>query len=183
MNYTKSTVASLVILISSAGAFAAEMNAGTIHFTGQIIEPSCTIEGDDGTDTTVPLGTYPKSVFTEVGKETDLMDFAITLADCPLKSDGLPSVQLTFNGQTALTGSKTLLDVSKITTDGAAAAKGIGIAVSPAGMPPNLLPLTAARSRCISPCQRLKTTSSMQTSRRGINRFPLPWSRVQPMPI
>lgn len=133
MNYTKSTVASLVILITSAGAFAAEMNAGTIHFTGQIIEPSCTIEGDDGTDTTVPLGTYPKSVFTEVGKETDLMDFAITLADCPLKSDGLPSVQLTFNGQTALTGSKTLLDVSKITTDGAAAAKGIGIAVSPAG--------------------------------------------------
>ncbi|MCM7591487.1 type 1 fimbrial protein [Enterobacter chuandaensis] len=133
MDFKKNIIAGVVLATVSMGTFAAEMNAGIIHFTGQIIEPSCTIEGDDGTDSTVPLGTYPKSVFTEVGKETDLMDFTITLANCPLKSDGLPAVQLTFNGQTSLTGSTTLLDVSKITTEGEKAATGIGIAVSPAG--------------------------------------------------
>ncbi|AMJ70259.1 fimbrial protein [Enterobacter cloacae] len=133
MDFKNNIIAGVVLATISMGTFAAEMNAGTIHFTGQIIEPSCTIEGDNGTDSTVPLGTYPKSVFTEVGKETDLMDFTITLANCPLKSDGLPAVQLTFNGQTTLTGSTTLLDVSKITTEGEKAATGIGIAVSPAG--------------------------------------------------
>ncbi|WOJ22863.1 fimbrial protein [Citrobacter koseri] len=107
------------------------MNAGTIHFTGQIIEPSCEIQGDDGTNSTVPLGTYPTSLFSTPGTESTLAPFSIVLVDCPLKSDGLPAVQLTFNGTTALTGSSTLLDVSKITTAGDTAATGVGIAVSP----------------------------------------------------
>ncbi|MNP11786.1 Fimbrial protein [compost metagenome] len=59
------------------------------------------------------------------------MPFSITLTGCPLKSDGLPSVQLTFNGTTTLTASKTLLDVSTITTAGDTAATGVGIAVTP----------------------------------------------------
>lgn len=132
MKLTKTAVASFILSFASVSAFAAEMNAGTIHFTGQIIEPSCTIDGDNGTDSTVPLGTYPNTLFTYVGKESDLIPFTITLSECPVKSDGLPSVQLTFNASTALTGSTTLMDVSKITTDGETAATGIGIAVSPA---------------------------------------------------
>ncbi len=133
MSITKSTLVGIISGLISVHTFAAEMNAGTIHFTGQIIEPSCTIKGDDGTDSTVPLGTYTTSFFTDnVGKESTLTPFTISLADCPLKSDGLPSVQLTFNGAMDLTGSTTLLDVSKITTDGDTAATGVGIAVSPA---------------------------------------------------
>ena len=133
MNVTKKAIASVILALSSTSVFASEMNAGTIHFTGQIIEPSCTIVGDNGTDSTVPLGTYPKSLFTDIGTESTLMPFSVTLADCPLKSDGLPSVQLTFNGPTTLTTSTTLLDVSKITTDGDTAATGVGIAISPDG--------------------------------------------------
>ena len=133
MNVTKKAIASVILALSSNSIFASEMNAGTIHFTGQIIEPSCTIVGDNGTDSTVPLGTYPKSLFTDIGTESTLMPFSVTLADCPLKSDGLPSVQLTFNGPTTLTTSTTLLDVSKITTDGDTAATGVGIAISPDG--------------------------------------------------
>lgn len=133
MNVTKKAIASVILALSSTSVFASEMNAGTIHFTGQIIEPSCTIVGENGTDSTVPLGTYPKSLFTDIGTESTLMPFSVTLADCPLKSDGLPSVQLTFNGPTTLTTSTTLLDVSKITTDGDTAATGVGIAISPDG--------------------------------------------------
>ncbi|MCU3989167.1 fimbrial protein [Enterobacter mori] len=147
MDLKNNIFASIALAAVSMNSFAAEMNAGTIHFTGEIIEPSCTIEGDNGTDSTIPLGTYPKSVFTEVGKETTYMPFTITLANCPLKSDGLPAVQLTFNGPTTLTGTNTLLDVSKITTTGDTAATGIGVAVSPAGKDDQLITMDGAEGQ------------------------------------
>lgn len=131
MNARGHIISGALLALASTRTFAAELNAGTIHFTGQIIEPSCEIQGDDGTNSTVPLGTYPTSLFSTPGTESTLAPFSIVLVDCPLKSDGLPAVQLTFNGTTALTGSSTLLDVSKITTAGDTAATGVGIAVSP----------------------------------------------------
>ncbi len=100
MDFKKNIIAGLALATLSMNGFAGEMNAGTIHFTGEIIESSCTIQGDDGTDSTIPLGTYPTSLFTTVGKETALKEFSITLANCPLTSAGLPAVQLTFNGPT-----------------------------------------------------------------------------------
>lgn len=147
MDLKNNIFAGIALAAVSMNSFAAEMNAGTIHFTGEIVEPSCTIEGDNGTDSTIPLGTYPKSVFTEVGKETTYMPFTITLANCPLKSDGLPAVQLTFNGPTTLTGTNTLLDVSKITTTGDTAATGIGVAVSPAGKNDQLITMDGAEGQ------------------------------------
>lgn len=112
---------------------AAENNAGTIHFTGEIIEPSCVIVGDSGTEYTVPLGSFPTSLFATIGKESDLVPVVITLKDCPMSSDGLAQVQLTFTGTTDLTESLSLLDVSKVSTSGTTAATGIGIALSPEG--------------------------------------------------
>lgn len=147
MDFRKNIIAGLALATVSMNGFAAEMNAGTIHFTGEIIEPSCTIQGDNGTDSTIPLGTYPKSLFTDIGTETTLMPFTITLANCPLKSDGLPAVQLTFNGPTTLTQTNTLLDVSKITTTGDTAATGIGVAVSPAGKDDQLITMDGAEGQ------------------------------------
>ncbi|HDR2622513.1 TPA: type 1 fimbrial protein [Enterobacter chuandaensis] len=147
MQFRKNIIMGLALATLSMNGFAAEMNAGTIHFTGEIIEPSCTIQGDNGTDSTIPLGTYPKSLFTDVGTETTLMPFTITLANCPLKSDGLPAVQLTFNGPTTLTQTNNLLDVSKITTTGDTAATGIGVAVSPAGKNDQLITMDGAEGQ------------------------------------
>ncbi|MEG0055267.1 fimbrial protein [Hafnia sp.] len=122
-------------ILSSATVFAAEDNAGKIHFTGEIIEPSCVIIGDGGTNEyKIPLGTYPTSFFSSIGTESDLVPVGIILEDCPLRSDGLPNIQLTFTGPFALTNSNTLLDVSKITTNGATAATGVGIALSPSSL-------------------------------------------------
>ncbi|BCP70664.1 fimbrial protein [Enterobacter asburiae] len=147
MDFKKNIIAGLALATLSMNGFAAEMNAGTIHFTGEIIESSCTIQGADGTDSTIPLGTYPTSLFNTVGKETALTEFSITLANCPLTSAGLPAVQLTFNGPTTLTKTKTLLDVSKITTTGETAATGIGIAVSPAGKDDKLITMDGAEGQ------------------------------------
>ncbi|EML2063635.1 type 1 fimbrial protein [Enterobacter asburiae] len=147
MDLKKNIIAGLVLATLSLNGFAAELNAGTIHFTGEIIESSCTIQGDNGADSTIPLGTYPISLFTAVGTETSLTPFSITLANCPLKSDGLPAVQLTFNGPTTLTGSKTMLDVSKITTTGETAATGIGVAVSPSGKDDQFITMDGAEGQ------------------------------------
>ncbi|MCE1397789.1 fimbrial protein [Enterobacter chuandaensis] len=147
MDFKRNIFAGVTLAVISMGSFAAEMNAGTIHFTGEIIEPSCTIQGDSGTDSTIPLGTYPVSLFTEVGKETTLTPFSIILANCPLKSDGLPAVQLTFNGPTTLTKTNTLLDVSKITSTGDTAATGIGVAVSPVGSDAQLITMDGSEEQ------------------------------------
>ncbi|HDC4521192.1 fimbrial protein [Enterobacter kobei] len=147
MDFKNNFMAGAVLAAISMGSFAAEMNAGTVHFTGEIIEPSCTIQGDSGTDSSVPLGTYPKSLFKAVGTESSLTPFSITLANCPVKSDGLPAVQLTFNGTTTLTNTSTLLDVSKITTTGETAATGIGVAVSPAGKDTQLITMDGAEGQ------------------------------------
>lgn len=139
MKINKSIVALAFLATFSINAHSADTGAGTIHFTGEIIEPSCTIDGDSGNELNIPLGTWPTSLFSTVGAESDLIDVDIKLVDCPVTSDGLSAVQLTFNGTTALTGSNTLLDVSQISTSGDKAATGIGIALSPAGKPTQLL--------------------------------------------
>ncbi|KUQ63612.1 fimbrial protein [Enterobacter bugandensis] len=163
MDFKKHILAGTALAAISMGSFATEMNAGTVHFTGEIIEPSCTIEGDSGTDSTVPLGTYPKSYFTEVGMETALTPFSIVLANCPLKSDGLPAVQLTFNGPTTLTGTNNLLDVSKITTTGDTAATGIGVAVSLSGNDSQLITMDGAEEQVYIELAT-KTTDTIQAN-------------------
>lgn len=130
MRNTKNMFCAALLALCSAPALASEMNAGVIHFTGEIIEPSCEISGDDGHDSTVPLGTYPTSLFAKTGDESPLVPFSIALVDCPVTTDGLPMVQLTFTAPVTLTGTPTLMDVSKKTTTGETAATGVGIAVS-----------------------------------------------------
>ncbi|MFW0767025.1 fimbrial protein [Trabulsiella odontotermitis] len=148
MDPKKSLLLGTLLLLTSSKLLAAEMSAGTIHFTGEIIEPSCEITGDGGTsDLNIPLGTYPSSYFDVVGKETTLMPVRFMLDNCPLKSDGLPAIQLTFTGTSDLTGDVTLLDVSQITTAGDAAATGVGIAVSPEGDDTNLLHLDGSEGQ------------------------------------
>ncbi|EAQ8938983.1 type 1 fimbrial protein [Salmonella enterica] len=136
MSMKRNILSGALLALISTGALAEELNAGTVHFTGEIITPSCAME-----DMTVPLGTHPTTYFDEVGTETQLVPFTIELTGCPLSSVGLPNVQLTFNGDSELTGDTTLLDVSKVSTAGDTAATGVGIAVSLADNSSILLPM------------------------------------------
>ncbi len=162
MKLTSTLLAGTFFAMASSSVLAAEMNAGTIHFTGLIIEPSCTIVGDNGTDSTVPLGTFPTSLFSKTGDESPLVPFSITLADCPVQSDGLPSVQLTFNGTTDLTKSTSLLDVSKLSTDGDTAATGVGIAISPDGKDSTLITFDGAEEQIYIPLSTKSTNTIKQ---------------------
>lgn len=131
-----------LIAVASFGTFAAEMNAGTIHFTGEIIDPSCEIAGAPGHDITVPLGTYPASLFTAVNVESTSTLFRISLEDCPLSSVGLPQVQLTFTGTTTVTAATNLLDVTGGATN-------VGIAISKLATPTTLLELNGAEDQVL----------------------------------
>lgn len=151
MKMKKGVVFLALLSAYSFNVSGAEMDAGTIHFTGEIIEPSCIIDGENGNESTIPLGTWPTSLFTTVGTETDLVDVDIKLIDCPVTTEGLTSVQLTFNGPTVLTKSNTLLDVSQITTAGEAAATGVGIALSPINSPTTLLAFDGSEGQVYIP--------------------------------
>jgi type 1 fimbrial protein len=129
MTYKKYIPAALLVALSMP-VFADEMNAGTVHFTGEIIEPSCVIDGNDGTDNNIPLGTYPTSLFAAPGDESSLIPFTIALSECPVQTTGLTSIQLTFEGTTVASSDANLLAVSAITTAGSSAATNIGVAVS-----------------------------------------------------
>jgi len=141
----------ILTMATTSSAFADEANAGEIHFTGELIEPSCVIEGDTGTDSTVPLGTYPTSLFNASGEGTEspLKPFTIVLKNCPVATTGLPHLQLTFQGTHSLTGSTSLLDASPITAASEypggsnPAATGVGLTVSPARVYPILLTMDA----------------------------------------
>ncbi|EPQ0970791.1 fimbrial protein [Citrobacter farmeri] len=132
----------LMAMSTSTAVAAPENNAGTIHFTGQIIEPSCVIVGDEGTTYNVPLGTYPTSYFKAVGTETDAAPVTISLKDCPVKSDGLAAIQLTFSG-TTIAGSTDKLAVSE--------AGGVGIVLSEAGHDETLIKFDASSNQVFIP--------------------------------
>lgn len=149
MNQKKKHLALIMfsLMFSSYNAVADGMNAGTVHFTGEIIEPSCVIDGNDGKDNNVPLGTYPTSLFAAVGDQSTLQPFDISLKDCPVQTDGLSSVQLTFEGATVASSNSELLTVSAITTQGTTAATNVGIAVSLQATPTKLLTLDGSEDQ------------------------------------
>lgn len=140
----------LLLAVSTSTAVAApEDNAGTIHFTGEIIEPSCVIVGDTGTTYNIPLGTYPTSYFNTVGKETDPVPVVISLKNCPVKSNGLANVQLTFTGPTA--GAPDKLAVSTAT--------GVSIVLSNTGQDQELIKFDKTPGQVFVPL----TTSTTDT--------------------
>lgn len=112
-----------LLMLNFTVARADETNAGTIHFTGEIVNPSCKIAGDSGTDSTVYLGSYSPSYFTGGVTKSDDTPFTITLTGCPLATTGLDHVQLTFKG-TVISEHDELLALI------AGGASGVGISVS-----------------------------------------------------
>ncbi len=136
MNIIKQGFLALLLACSVSSAFAQDgdsNNAGTVHFTGEIIDPSCVMQ-----DVDVSLGTIPASFFSSGGVESALVDFSINLTGCPKPSEGLSRVQLTLNGPT-VAGHGDLLSVSHISSTQSTAATGVGVAVSLANTPTTLL--------------------------------------------
>ncbi|MEO3989816.1 fimbrial protein [Pseudocitrobacter cyperus] len=78
MNKKLLPVAALIISASAMNAYAVN---GTVKFTGEIIESTCTVtSGDQNKD--VFIGKYPTSAFTTTGDVTASKSFTINLEKC-----------------------------------------------------------------------------------------------------
>lgn len=93
---------------------------GIIHFQGQFIETTCTVETNNSNknEGTVQLGSWLVNTFTNVGEETDATPVNVSLSGCPAT---LGKARVTFEG----TADATNTDLYKVSE-----ATGVGIGLS-----------------------------------------------------
>jgi len=80
-----------VSALAMSNTFAA---AGTVNFTGEIIDAGCTVDVASQNQT-VALGSYYKTEFTAPGDKTAAKKFNIVLKDCP---QSVTSAAVRFDG-------------------------------------------------------------------------------------
>jgi len=110
------TVLAATSALSMSNAFAA---AGTVNFTGEILDAACTVDVNSQNQTVV-LGSYNKSEFTAVGDKTAAKKFDIVLKNCPTT---VTSAKVRFDGTPEATDSNLLAIDSSV----AGAATGVAI--------------------------------------------------------
>lgn len=103
-------------VLAASNAFAA---AGTVNFTGEILDAACTVDVASQNQTVV-LGSYNKSEFTAAGDKTAAKKFDIVLKDCP---ETVTSAHVRFDGQPEATDSNLLA----IDSSASGAATGVAI--------------------------------------------------------
>lgn len=92
---------SVLTALSMSNAFAA---AGTVNFTGEILDTACTVDVASQNQTVV-LGAYNRSEFTTTGDTTAAKKFNIVLKDCPIS---VSSAHVAFDGQPDIINSSLL---------------------------------------------------------------------------
>lgn len=115
----KNIIAAAIVAASAltmSNAFAA---AGTVKFSGEILDAACTVD-TASQDQTVTLGKINKSEFAKAGDVTAATKFSIVLKDCPAT---VTSAFVRFDGKPDATDS-TLLAVDSSVTG---AATGVAI--------------------------------------------------------
>ncbi|HEC0404278.1 TPA: fimbrial protein [Klebsiella aerogenes] len=102
--------------LAMSNAFAA---AGTVNFTGEILDAACTVDVNSQNQT-VDLGKYNKSEFTTAGDRTAAKKFSIVLKNCPAT---VSAAKVRFDGKPEATDSNLLAIDSSV----AGAATGVAI--------------------------------------------------------
>lgn len=105
-----------VAAVSASNAFAA---AGTVNFTGEILDAACTVDVASQNQT-VALGAYNKSEFVNLGDVTAAKNFKIVLKNCPA---AVTSAHILFSGMPDATNS----DLLAIDSTVSGAATGVAI--------------------------------------------------------
>jgi len=103
-------------VLAASNVFAA---AGTVNFTGEILDAACDVDVASQNQTVV-LGAYNKSEFTAVGDKTAAQKFNIVLKNCPAT---VTSAKIRFDGTPDASDSSLLAIDSTV----AGAATGVAI--------------------------------------------------------
>ena len=133
MSFTKSRLATLLLgtaLLSVGGSAMAEgqqdIQGGTVHFTGKLVNATCAISADS-VNQTVQMGQYRTSLFTTENQYSDPVRFQIKLEDCDPAT--LTTASVLFNGVAAAKDNE-VLAVSNIAGGASGSANGVGIEIS-----------------------------------------------------
>lgn len=132
MNFIAMAVAATAVL-SMSNAFAA---AGTVNFTGEILDKACTVDVDSQNQT-VALGSYNKSEFTAAGSFTAAKKFSIVLKDCP---ETVTTAHVRFDGTPEPT------DDTMLAIDSSVSGAATGVAINLMSADKNQLPLHGENS-------------------------------------
>ncbi|UVO09242.1 type 1 fimbrial protein [Pectobacterium polonicum] len=122
MKLSKFALASLISVIFSVGAQAADSHNGSVTFKGKIIDTPCSVSPED-LHQTIDFGEISKTVL-ENGGTSEIKPFDITLKDCSL--DTATSAKIVFSGGVASGTNNELLALN-------GSASGAGIAVERVG--------------------------------------------------
>lgn len=127
----KNVIAIAFAAVAALSASNAMATAGTVNFTGEILDAACTVDVASQNQT-VALGSYNKSEFTAAGDVTAAKKFTIVLKNCPV---AVTAAHVRFDGAPEPTDS-TLLAIDSTV---AGAATNVAINLMSADM--NQLPL------------------------------------------
>lgn len=100
----KNLIAVAFAAVAALSASHAMATAGTVNFTGEILDVACDVDVASQNQT-VALGTYNKSEFTASGDVTAAQKFTIVLKNCPA---AVTSAHVRFDGAPDATDSTLL---------------------------------------------------------------------------
>ncbi|KAA6177463.1 fimbrial protein [Pseudomonas marginalis] len=128
INPTAHALLAASLLMSGVSAMAAptQVNGGTVHFKGEIVNAACAVSADSSNQT-VLLGQYRSAKFKAAGDKTGLVPFTIKLQDCDTTVSTKASVA--FSG-VADSVDPTVLAISNIGDGASGAASGVGIEIA-----------------------------------------------------
>ncbi|EPO1788798.1 fimbrial protein [Cronobacter turicensis] len=109
----------LALAATSVMSAYASATAGTVNFTGSVLDSACTVDVASQNQT-VALGSYNKSEFTAAGDKTAAKKFSIVLKDCPA---AVTSARVRFDGKPESTNTSLLAIDSSVS----GAATGVAI--------------------------------------------------------
>lgn len=130
----KSIFAATLASVLISGMNMAYASDGTINFTGQIKDTSCTIGDGSGDALSIFLGTPGVNSFKDIGDTSGAARFNISLSSCPPAQQ---KIQIAFEG----IADQNTGEILKI-NPGSGTAKGVGIRIEEADGTPVVLNTT-----------------------------------------
>ncbi|HBN2018082.1 fimbrial protein [Escherichia coli] len=112
--------------LAMTSAHAVQVNGGTVHFEGEVVNAACAIDAGS-INQTVPLGQVKSSTLAATGDTSTPVGFNIQLNDCAVTTQLTAAVR--FSGVQLNDGTTTYPEVLALQSSAAGAATNVGVQI------------------------------------------------------
>lgn len=112
--------------LAMTSAHAVQVNGGTVHFEGEVVNAACAIDAGS-INQTVPLGQVKSSTLAAIGDTSTPVGFNIQLNDCAVTTQLTAAIR--FSGVTVTTDTASYTDVLALQSSAAGAATNVGVQI------------------------------------------------------